>query len=198
MSDINHYILYISCWNYKAEFWLNNKLHWHICRGCIIIVNQSSVKLSLSSLIIVSLSNLKPLTQRYTFQDWWYATANAKFSQKQNVLTESVCIDSECIMSLIDWQFFYSLTLNNTHNIQQTASSISVCDLRTATHQISEYITLNVYLSDTDDRTAYIKKKFHLINDLKTKILIEIDILTAEKITVKLKSTDSVMTIESC
>ena len=55
-----------------------------------------------------------------------------------------------------------------------------------------------MYFSNTDDKTAHIKKEFHLINDLKTKMLIEIDILTAKKITVKLKLADLVVTIESC
>ena len=133
-SDINHYTSYISYWNCKAEFWLNNKLHWHICKGCVIIVNQSSVSLSLISSIIVSLSNWRLSTQEYTFWDWCYATVNARFSWKQDILTESVCVNNSCTMSLINWQFLHSLTLNNTHNIQQTAFSISVYDLRTATH----------------------------------------------------------------
>ena len=101
-------------------------------------------------------------------------------------------------MSLIDWQFLHSLTLNNTYNIQQTASSISVCDLETATHQVNEYITLNIYLSDTNSWTACIKREFYLVNDLKAKMLIETDILTAEKITVKLRLINSVAIIESC
>ena len=115
--NINHYTLYISCWNCKAEFQSNNKLHWHICEGCITIVNQSSVSLSLISSIIISLSNWKLSTQEYTFWGWHYATVNTRFSWKQDTLTESVCVNSNCTMSLIDWQFLHSLTLNNTHII---------------------------------------------------------------------------------
>lgn len=55
-----------------------------------------------------------------------------------------------------------------------------------------------MYLSDTDDQTAYIRREFHLVNDLNAKMLIETDILITEKITVKLRLTDSVVIIESC
>ena len=101
-------------------------------------------------------------------------------------------------MSLIDRQFFHELTLDSAHKVKWTASSISVHSLRTATHQVNEYITLDIYLSGTDRRTAHVSDEFHLVNNLKINMLIETNILTVKKITVKLQSKDSTAVIESC
>ena len=43
---------------------------------------------------------------------------NVRFSQKQNALSETVYIDSDCTMSLIDQQFFHSLILDKNHKIE--------------------------------------------------------------------------------
>ena len=101
-------------------------------------------------------------------------------------------------MSLIDWQFFHSLTLDKNHRIEWTAFSISVYDLETATHQINEYVTLNVYLLSVNRQTAHIVSEFYLVNDLKVNMLVRTDILTAEKVTVRLQSKKLTAVIESC
>ena len=82
--------------------------------------------------------------------------------------------------------------------MKQTASSILVHSLETVTHQANEYVTLDIYLSDTDEKTAHVSSEFHLFNDLKINMLIETDILTVKKITVKLQLKNSTAVIESC
>ena len=101
-------------------------------------------------------------------------------------------------MSLIDHQFLCSLTLNYSSYIEKMVSFIPVHGLGTMTHQVNEYITLNIYLSEIDGRIAHIKQEFHLVDNLKANVLIEIDILATEEITVKLQLKGSVAIIGSC
>ena len=55
-----------------------------------------------------------------------------------------------------------------------------------------------MYLPEIDKRIVHIKQEFHLVDNLKANVLIKIDILVTEEITVKLQLKDSVIIIESC
>ena len=63
---------------------------------------------------------------------------------------------------------------------------MKVQDLDFSSHAAEDYIELNLFFSADHSRTAVICYEIHIINDLKTNVLIETDILISEQINVLL------------
>ena len=64
-------------------------------------------------------------------------------------------------------------------------SFISVQELNVIIHQFSQYIKINIYLSETNC-TVIIIWKIHIVKNLKTKMFIEMNILVSEDIIMNL------------
>ncbi len=74
--------------------------------------------------------------------------------------------------------------------------SIQIKDIEVKTHQCEKYTNLVIYLSDNKIRTVIIEQKIHIVKDLKTKMLVSLDILSLKKIFIMMNNTEAV--IKSC
>ena len=213
--NVNHIVKTkkcLLCCICHLKFSLNNHLHKHIQKGCIkllkILVCEKLLKTSMKAtsalmqttlmivtsqkLIYVRLTIMETTHNDYEFWEWCYATAEVWLICDGEI--SSVCLNTECTMILVDWQFLKKKILNLA--IQQTFLLITVCELSSNTHESSKFTVVDLYLSDEHRWIAVIFCEMHLINNLKTCMLIEIDILISEKITLDMAERKA--TIESC
>lgn len=63
------------------------------------------------------------------------------------------------------------------------ASAIAVRDSGSATHNTNEYILLDIRLPGTDARIAHIIREVYIVEELRARVLIRVDILGPEGIT---------------
>ncbi len=129
----------------------------------------------------------------YGFRGWRYATANVKLSPNATT-TQAICLDTGCTMTLIDRQFLMEQTPQVT--IHQMPSPIPVRGLGSAVHNSDQYARVDIYLPGKDGRTAVISREVHIVNDLRAKMLVGIDILAPEGVTMDLQR--KVAIIGSC
>ena len=98
---------------------------------------------------------------------------------------KNLCINIDCIMSLINRKWLFKRLFNSI--IQQIKKSIIVRDLRNRKHANSKYFIVNLYIQKIkfNDEIAmtHIRRDVHLINDLRTKMFINIDIIESKKMT---------------
>lgn len=182
--NINYIIklIKLTYWWCNESFIFNNHFHWHLQKKCIKYIkiyiiklkDKSSDKSSLFSFYIrLSVINQKT-NKDYRFHKWHYVTTDIKLSN--NVFNESICLNTECIITLIDRNFLKSQTL--IIKIECLSFSINVQKLESNTHQFSEYINLIIYLLDMNRHITVIEWETYIVKNLKTKMLIDIDILT--------------------
>lgn len=109
-------------------------------------------------------------------------------------LKTSVCLNTECIMSLVDKNFLREHCLHIMIHIM--TSSMKVWGISLTSHSVNEYAWINFYLSDKDRRTAYFQWEIYLMKNLKANLLMRIDIISSENINVD--SFREITTVRSC
>ena len=106
-----------------------------------------------------------------------------KFRASTEDSFKSVCLDTECIMSLIN-RVFLQKHLSEIIVIK-TASKITMCGIGSQMHKCQKYIYLNIYLSNKLNEKAvvtHIVHNVHLVNNLQTNLLININIIESKQI----------------
>jgi len=148
--------------------------------------------LSESTLIRSIVSSFSYVSTDYDFQSWRYITILAKlmFTVKE----KSICLNTGCIMSLINRSFLKKQISDIL--IKWISLLIVIQELRTETHYCDEYTVLTIYLPDNNDQLTVIIKEMHIVNNLKIKMLIDIDILILENISIMLLSRKAI--VNSC
>ena len=214
--NINHIteLFKLKCWTCHQFFQFNNKLHkylWSDCHYYLMkttlnlskITNQLMIKtLSVSVQQTLTLLNLfiyvkfiitnQFNSDEYRFQDWHYITAEARLSS--TIINQSICLDTECIMTLIDRTFLIKQTSYiKTHHI---SSFISIWKLKFIVHSSDKYIKMNIYLSEINDHTVIMTQEIHIVNDFCAKMLVSIDILVIKDIIMNLFKQTAI--IDSC
>ena len=116
----------------------------------------------------------------YGFRGWYYATTKVKFTLTGPLYT--ICLDTGCSMSLIDRNFL--LKEISEAVIRQMASSISVRGIGTINHNTHEYVLLDIYIPGIDRRIARIRREVHIVEELRANILVGVDIMGPEAITI--------------
>ena len=95
----------------------------------------------------------------------------------------SICADIEAEITLTDTIFFQSST--NNVSVRIMTSSITVRDLSTIKHSIDKYAIVSMYFFEKNKNDKIVKtkiiRKVHLMNNLKTNMLIENDVLKLKK-----------------
>ena len=76
------------------------------------------------------------------------------------------------------------------------SSPISVQELGSIVHSSDKYIKVDIYLPEIDGHTVIMTQEIHIINDLHAKMLVDIDILVTEDITMNLPKQTAI--IGSC
>jgi len=96
-----------------------------------------------------------------------------------------ICVNIEYIIILIDRKFLEDLVLNLF--IKKTQIFIFVCDINIARHLINNYLVLNIYIKDyicNKKFIAHICQKIYIVNNLKIKLLFDINIIASKQIIV--------------
>ena len=147
--------------------------------------------------IIDSAAKADDVGTGHAFRNYHYAMAMAKLAKK--CVLESICLDTGCSVSLADRAWIKECMPDI--EIRKMASPITVRGLGSARHQTDEYVILPIYFpgktKDGQEVTAKTApREIHLVDELKAKMLVGMDIMKPEGIDVL--SSRSVASISSC
>ena len=202
--ETNHVMtLKVFCRRCSFSFSSNNLLHKHIrSKSCEVIFIKKLIKFSHKDFyefaVYVSISKNSStstvqiirskidfntsIETEYDFRDWQYATA--MISLNKNEKSDLECLDIEADIILDDVKYFQAKSKNI--QIRTMISFITVRDLETNKHCIDKYAICSMYFSSTNKNDnkilTKIIKEIHLMNNLKTNLLIENDVLKPESI----------------
>lgn len=101
---------------------------------------------------------------------------------------QTVCLNTGCTMSLVD-QSFLKLLLSIV-KLMNLKESITVCGISSTTHPCNEFVYLSIYVQGKSkgiSRIASIKRDFHIVEKLKAKMLLSMDIIGPEQINTNIK-----------
>ena len=139
------------CQYCHKSYTFNNQLHRHICKKCIkvhhstkmriqpnadhltMIKTQLNVKIAVIADVLLYIKSIfiTNHAEEYDFRKWQYTTIDVQLSQ--DVSNNSICLDTDCIMTLINWDFLQEQA--PTLSIKHMTSLIIVCELKSGTHQ---------------------------------------------------------------
>ena len=147
----------------------------------------------MTSLIYVKFITTNELhSNDYEFWDWHYTITEAQLLT--DALNQLICLNTECIMTLIDQKF---LMKQASHmKIHLMTSFISVQELEVMIHQSAQYTKIDIFLPERDDCTAVTLWEIYIVEKLRIKMLININILMSEEIIIDLSR--KIVIIESC
>jgi len=100
-------------------------------------------------------------------------------------LSYIIYVNIKYTITLIDRKFLKNLALN--FFIKKIQTFIFVCDINIARHLIDNYLVLNIYIKDyiCDKKfVAHICRKIYIVNNLKIKLLLNINIIIFKQIIV--------------
>jgi len=93
------------------------------------------------------------------------------------------CFNSKCDILLVDCKFLVSQSYKT---IKRIITSFKIRNINNREHNTSKYCELDFYIIKTLSNKifviTYFKRKIHVINNLRTKMLIDINILRLETI----------------
>jgi hypothetical protein len=106
-------------------------------------------------------------------------------------------VDTKCVMFLVNTNYL-NLTLSRV-TILKMSALINVRDINNALHQSCFYVMLDLYLNDLiNEKKArdHIRRKFHLIDDLKCKLLMNLNVMISKEMMINL--TNKLLIISTC
>ena len=119
-----------------------------------------------------------------SFCNWYYMTVFFKFIfSLAKDFTKMTCLNTKCIMLLIDKKFLHKHLLNIV--IQKTANTITACEINSWMHKCQKYVYLNLYLSNILNRKTaivYITCNIYFVENLQINFLIDINIIKLKQI----------------
>ena len=121
----------------------------------------------------------------FGFRNWHYVTAGIKLSE--NGATEQVCLDTGCSLTLIDRAFLMEHLPGI--KIRTMAVPINVRGIGSDKHATAEYVILPIYLpgeSKEGPADAFFEREAHIVEGLKAKMLLGVDIMGPEGIDVSI------------
>ena len=108
------------------------------------------------------------------------------------------CFNFDCSMTCEDRKMFRKRILNLI--IKHLNKSIFVRDINNSMHNINEYVMIFYFMKEklSNDSNHLIKfiMKIHLINDFKTNILIDINVIKSQKM--NLLFVNNILIIDAC
>ena len=171
-------LIYI-CRRCNEFFYSNNKLHRHFkqCRRDEI----TNFNISKNNFIIEFKID-KNQHVDYNFRLWRYARIHVNLNL--NKLIDELCLNNNTTIFIANRQYiFKKISKTTIHRINE---SIRIKNIDIIWHDTFEYVLMNFYISrvivvDMSTKTHFIRE-IHLINDLTTKILIDVNIIVSKKI----------------
>ncbi len=114
------------------------------------------------------------------FRAWHYAAVPVALTW--HGVATPICIDSGCTMSLIDRAFLEEHARET--EVKHIKVPISVRGIGATRHLTNEYVVLDLYIHGEIPgqgiATAHLQREAHVVDNLKAKLLLEVDILTPE------------------
>ena len=192
------------CRRCKTTLKSNNAFHKHL-KICIKIVNANAIvvhinfiKITISFSISIKSFNVdvnKNIDTDYDFKKYQYAFTEIFLTKHDD--STFICVNTETRIILMNAEFFS--TIKNVF-IKTMIISITVRELNTNKHFTDKYVIVFMYFFEKDKNDTTVKakiiRKVHLINDLKTNMLLKNDVLNSKKFDI-FTSTSSAY-IESC
>jgi hypothetical protein len=164
----------------RKTFKFNNAFYSHI-RVCKddetkinILANQK-----FENVLIVKSSVKNTIKKNYDFRFYQYVIVWMQISLKKSSIKRIT--NTKCVVFLMNWKYLTTILLNV--NIQNMLAFINVRDIKNILHQFNFYAFLNLYLLDIiDDKKIkeHIHREFHIIDELKCKILMKLNIMISE------------------
>ena len=183
----NFAIMNYTCNICQAIFPFNNKLHQHVrsreCRQkekAVAIPAVAEYKAKFKPTIVKSTAPRLKSNDGLEFRSWHYVTAHVKLSKQADPMP--VCLNTGCLVTLIDRAFLASQSPNV--KIAQMASPLSVRGIGFNKHSTSDYALVSIYIPGTNASgnrvKALITRKAHVVENLKAKMLIGMNIMGPE------------------
>ena len=150
-------------------------------------ISLRELKFTFVSIIVSDVDFNKNVDIDHDFRDWNYARIQVTLFSTIEV--ESICLNTDVEITLCDRQFFMKQASNVSIKIMITL--ISVRELDVDKHMTAEYVILFMYFFDQKNDNlirAKITRKIHLIDNLKTNILLRNDVIDSKKIDVSISN----------
>ena len=194
-----------SCHHCSQKFELNNLLHKHLT-GCKVkkgwnrrsLMKSESAKTDQTSVfdtVIITLTSKEGKNDELSFRSWHYCTVNISFTVLR--IVTSVCIDTDCTMTLINRSFIWE------HlpwvQFKKLMYVIPVHRIRSSCYSCSEWVKVNFFLTEkmtSGPATAKFSHEVHIVKNLKVKLLISMNILATEKVIINLQ--DKMLMLRKC
>ena len=183
------------CKNCLIWFPSNNRLHKHL-RSCTPHkrltytkkIDDTRARLGVAPVIEARLGGIpviestaeKSTSTGLAFRSWHFATFIAQLTH--NGPLDDLCGDTGCTMSLIDRQFLK--TKAPQAMVRRCDVDITVRGIGSRTHACSEYAIVTILipgLVDGKPARASITHQLHIVDELKAKVLVGMDILGPEQ-----------------
>ena len=187
-------------------FYSNNKLHKHVrnCRKTFsnnkfvvkhvnidkqihdITVIDKNTQLSLWKQFVIIFIVTSNKSDEYEFKNWKYVIV--KITIVYQKIMKNLCLNIDCIMSLIDKQWLHVLIFDIV--IKQIVDSMTVRKIENREHFNFDYVNVNLYLKDKLKKKTfivYIKRDVHVVDNLRVKMLIDTNIMCSKKMIVNLQ-----------
>jgi hypothetical protein len=134
-----------SCSICHSDFSSNNKLHTHIRDHCGDDSVQAEVYVANPTNLTLIESTANPThTPGYAFRSWQYAAAQTSLTARGIIITETICLDTGCTMTLIDKEFL--LRQDPDVDIHKRQTEITVRGFGSSRYRVSEYVTVALHL----------------------------------------------------
>ena len=187
----------LECKKCNKKFYSNNKLHKHL-RNCR---SEKPPKIQKAAHVMTSLTPVIESTRKeenfhgFAFNSYQYVIV--KRTLTLGGLAHALCMNSETSMSLMNRSFLAKHLPKIV--IRRLTPSIKIRSIEAKIHDSSEYVIMDLFLSDRAEGSpmiAHLKAEFHLVDDLKANILVNMDIMGSENMILNFESRS--VTIPTC
>ncbi len=182
----------IKCRICHQIFKSNNELHRHL---------KSHFRSSTLEVLSVQPSSPKPprvilsdaakpcFPPGYAFTGYKFTTAKCQIGQGEFF---DACLDTGCTASLADADFITSLLPDLT--VQSMPTMLNVKGIGSQKHSANRWVLLKMKFMGVNNQLLEIEREIHLVDDLKAKLLIGVDILDPEGIIINIREKTAIFT----
>jgi hypothetical protein len=127
---------------------------------------------------------------------WFYQYVIAWMMIDLNKSVVEEIADTDCVMSLIEIN--YLITIVSKTVILKMPTLINVRSIENALHQSFSYVMLDLYLNEMcNDKKAWahIRRESHIVNDLKCRLLMSLNIMTFKEMIINLVDKSLIISI---
>lgn len=146
------------------------------------------------SIIAFSIDSSRKIEIEFDFREYQYVTAQLSFAEDAFVSKHLKCLNTKTELTIINKAFFL---FQFKKFIRTMTIKITIRGIDTNKHRTKKYVISSIYFREKNDQRREMRicigKKIHLIEDLKTKILIETNVLISKKFVLNFEKSIAVM-----